>query len=57
MKQIEKIKTVINYKDGIFDSKNMQIIAKVLNELIKKSNQQTEAINALIEKSNNSTVK
>ncbi len=47
--EIKEIKTVVKWHDGLFSDSRFRNIAKMLNELIQKSNEQTKQINLLTE--------
>lgn len=49
MEKIKKLNKQMNYSSGIFNSKNEQLLAKAINMLFEKVDEQTEAINQLIE--------
>lgn len=47
--KIKEIKTVVKWHDGLFSDSRFRNIAKMVNELIQKSNEQTKVINELTE--------
>lgn len=52
-KKIEPINNFVRFNPGIFGNDNMSKIAEIINKLITKSNEQTKAINKLIDLNKN----